>query len=172
MRHDRGPPEPLLEGSHKFGRDPSEDGSVPAPLQRPRRHTAVIRPQNSTPSAPSPLGSRPDVARSRPSRAVPERVRGGSYKTGRDPSEDGSVPAPLPRRCALRRPSYGRTDRPTRPQVRSDLDRMRQDPAFRPSPTRVRGGVVIEFGGVCYQDTYPDMYRDVSCVYPEGYMYP
>ena len=29
-------------------------------------------------------------------------------------------------------------------------------------------GVVIEFGGVCYQDTYPD----VSCVYPEGYTYP
>jgi hypothetical protein len=36
-------------------------------------------------------------------------------------------------------------------------------------------GFVIEFGGVCYQDTYPIrilMYRDVSCVYPEGYMYP
>ena len=29
-------------------------------------------------------------------------------------------------------------------------------------------GFVIEFGGVCYQDTYPD----VSCVYPAGYTYP
>ena len=30
------------------------------------------------------------------------------------------------------------------------------------------GGFVIEFGGGCYQDTYPD----VSCVYPAGYTYP
>jgi len=35
------------------------------------------------------------------------------------------------------------------------------------------GGGVIEFGGVCYQDILRIlMYRDVSCVYPEGYMYP
>ena len=33
---------------------------------------------------------------------------------------------------------------------------------------RGAGGFVIEFGGVCYQDTYPD----VSCVYPAGYTYP
>ena len=32
----------------------------------------------------------------------PERVRGGSSKIGRDPSEYGSVPALLPRRCAIR----------------------------------------------------------------------
>ena len=29
------------------------------------------------------------------------------------------------------------------------------------------GTFVIEFGYICYQDTYPD----VSCVYPEGYIY-
>ena len=34
------------------------------------------------------------------------------------------------------------------------------------------GGVVIEFGWVCYQDTYPDVAYDVACVYHEGYTYP
>ena len=39
----------------------------------------------------------------------------------------------------------------------------------RSSLSGVEGlGVVIEFGWVCYQDTYPD----VSCMYPEGYTYP
>ena len=33
---------------------------------------------------------------------------------------------------------------------------------------RGAGTFGIEFGYICYQDTYPD----VSCVYPEGYMYP
>ena len=42
-------------------------------------------------------------------------------------------------------------------------------PSTTPSPTGGgKGGFVIEFGGVCYQDTYPD----VSCVYPAGYTYP
>jgi hypothetical protein len=159
--------------SCKIRRDPSEDGSKPALL--PRRcalrratHGRTTRPTRP----PKPLGSRPDVARSRPSRAMareilqnkarserrrvetrpsptterytqavipphnptpldprnrldldrmsrdpgpPEPRRGGSCKITQDPSEDGSKPAPLPRRCALRRPSYRRTTRPTRP---------------------------------------------------------
>ena len=39
---------------------------------------------------------------------------------------------------------------------------------LRPVYTLGAVGFVIEFGGVCYQDTYPD----VSCVYPAGYTYP
>ena len=37
------------------------------------------------------------------------------------------------------------------------------------------GGVPILFGGGVLSDTYPDVFRcilHVSCMYPEGYMYP
>jgi len=217
MSRDPGPPEPRRGGSCKIRRDPVEDGSVPAPL--PRR-CAIRRPSHGRTTRPTrppkPLGSRPDVARSRPSRATargilqnkarserrrvgtrpsptcsvragrhtaaqpdplgprnrldldrmsrdpgpPEHRRGGSCKIRRDPSEDGSKPAPLPRRCALRRATHGRTTRPPRPPKplgsRPDVARSRPSRATtrrilqniarserrrvgtRPSPTSVR----------------------------------
>ena len=78
-------------GILQIRRYPSEYRSVPAPL--PRRcptQEAVIRPHKSTPSAPSPLGSRPDVARSRPSRAgargiLQNRARSKRIRVGTRP---------------------------------------------------------------------------------------
>jgi len=194
MSRDPGPPEPQRGGSSKIRRDPSEDGSKPALL--PRRcalrratHGCTTRPTRP----PKPLGSRPDVARSRPSRATargilqnkarserrrvgtrpsptcsvragrhtaaqpdpldprlrsdldrmsrdpnpPEPRRGGSCKIRRDPSEDGSKPTLLPRRCALRRPSYRRTTRPTRPP--SSLGSRPDVARSKPSRATARG---------------------------------
>jgi len=84
MSRDPGPPEPRRGGSCKIGRDPVEDGSVPAPL--PRR-CALRRPSHGratrSPRPPKPPGSRPDVARSRPPRATARGIPQNWARSGR-----------------------------------------------------------------------------------------
>jgi hypothetical protein len=112
MSRDPSPPGPRRGRSCKIRRDPGEYGSVPALLPRARCTQAVIPPHNPTPLGPQ---NRLDLDRMSRDPGPSEPRRGRSCKIRRDPSEDGSVPALLPRRCALRRPSYRRTTRPPRP---------------------------------------------------------
>jgi hypothetical protein len=111
MSQDLGPPEQRRGGSCKIRRDPSEYGSVPAHL--PRR-CALRRPSYGRATRAYQPQNRLDLDRMSQDLGPPKHRRGESHKIGRDPGEDGSVPAPLPRRCALRRPSHGRATRSPR----------------------------------------------------------
>jgi len=160
MSHDPAPPEPRRGGSCKIRRDPSEDGSVPALL--PRRcalrratHGCTTRPTRP----PKPLGSRPDVARSRPFRATARGIPQNKARSER--RRVGTRPPPTSVRYTLW-PSYRRTTRPNQPRNRSDLDRMSRDPG--PSEPR-RGG--FKSGG-CQRSTTPAPARLMGRIMESG----
>ena len=94
-------------------------------------------------------------------------VISGAWRTGQRLPRPGlgRIPHPPVPRGARSREMDGQGTAEGCPQGGSRLPPASPVP---PSPDPGAGGFVIELGGVCYQDTYPD----VSCVYPAGYTYP